>query len=100
MGNFLIPLFYMLAIIALYPLLMIYVALVAQAGFFGTCFIFAVMASPIVALWYYVEKQNMRNDMELLFAQPHVWDINKSLEEYVELLKKKRKTDGVKGEKM
>jgi len=84
----------MLAIIALYPLLMIYVALVAQAGFFGTCFIFAVMASPFVVLWYYVEKQYMRDYLKLLLAQPHIWDISKSLEEYIELLKKKRETDG------
>ena len=87
MDNFLIPLFLCLFAIAFYPALIVYVALVVQAGFFGTCFIFAVMTSPIVVLWYYVEKQNMRNYLKLLFAQPHIWDIEKALAEYEELLK-------------
>jgi hypothetical protein len=70
---------------------MLFIALVLGAGVF-TWFIFAVMLSPYVGLWYYVVKKRMTNYFKLLLDQkPHEWDINKTLAEYKELLKKKPK---------
>lgn len=90
MNSFLIPLFSVLFSIVLYPFLMFYVALVAGAGVF-TWLILATMFSPYVALWYYVVNKRMLNYLKLLLdSKPHVWNINKTLAEYEELLKKKR----------
>lgn len=92
MDNFLIPLFSILFAIIFYPVLMICVALVAGAGVF-TWLIFAVMLSPYVALWYYVVRKRVLNYLSLFLDDtPHVWDIEKSLDEYEELLKKEGKS--------
>lgn len=91
MDSFLIPLFCVVVILIFYPSLMIYVALIAHAGFFGTCFIFAVMASPIVVPWYYFEQQYECNHQKQFDSKPLVWDIDKTLREYIELLKKKNR---------
>ena len=88
MDSFLIPLFSVLAVILFYPALMVYVALVAGVGIF-TWFIFAAMLSPFIALWYYVARKRMLNYLKfLLDNKPRVWDIEKALAEYEELLKK------------
>jgi len=89
MDSFLIPLFSVLFAIIFYPILMLYIALVAGAGMF-TWLILAAMLSPYVALWYYVANKRMLNYLKLLVdSKPHVWDIDKALAEYEELLKKK-----------
>lgn len=68
---------------------MLYVALVAGAGIF-TWLIFAAMLSPYVALWYYVVNKRILNYLKfLLDNKPRMWDIEKALAEYEELLKKK-----------
>jgi len=91
MDNFLIPLFCVLFSIIFYPVLMLYVALVVGAGVF-TWLILAAMLSPYVALWYIVVRRRMLNYLKLLLDnKPRVWDIEKALAEYEELLKKKRK---------
>lgn len=91
MDSFLIPLFSILFLIAFYPVLMIYVALVASVGVF-TWLILATMISPYVVLWYYVMKKRMLNYLRfLLDNKPYVWDIEKTLVEYLELLKKPQK---------
>ena len=91
MDSFLIPLFSILLAIVFYPILMLYVALVAGAGIF-TWLIFAVMLSPYVAMWYYVVDKRMVNYLKVLMVtKPRVWDIEKALVEYVELLKKQRR---------
>ena len=91
MGNFLIPLFSVLAVVLIYPILMLYVALVAGVGMF-TWLILVAMLIPYVTLWYYVERRRMLNYVKVLLDnEPHVWDISKTLAEYEELLKKKSK---------
>jgi hypothetical protein len=70
---------------------MLFIALVLGAGVF-TWFIFAAMLSPYVGLWYYVVKKRTLNYLKfLLDNEPHVYDREKALAEYEELLKKKRK---------
>jgi hypothetical protein len=92
LDNFLIPLFCVLLSIALYPALMMYVALVLNIGIL-TWLIWAVMLSPYVALWYVVLKRRMLNYIKLLLeSKPHEWNIKKTLAEYIELLKKKENT--------
>jgi len=88
--NFLIPLFSILATILFYPVLMIYVALIADAGVF-TWLIFAGMLSPYIALWYYIVKKRMLNYFKfLLDNKPQEWNIEKTFAEYQELLEKKK----------
>ena len=90
MDSFLIPLFSVLAVLLFYPALMIYVGLIVGAGIF-TWLILAVMLSPYVALWYYVVKKRKLNYLKfLLDNKPRVWDIDKTLREYLFLLKKKK----------
>lgn len=91
MDSFLIPLFSALFSIIFYPVLMLYVALVVGAGVF-TWLILAVMLSPYVALWYYVIRRRTLNYIKVLLDnKPYVWDVEKALAEYAELLKKERK---------
>jgi hypothetical protein len=91
MDSFLIPLFSVLFSIMFYPVLMIYVALIAGAGVF-TWLILAAMFSPYVALWYYVLRKRMLNYLKLLLdGKSHVWDVSKTVDEYVELLRKQRR---------
>ena len=88
MDSFLLPLFLCLFCIAFYPALMIYVAIIADAGFF-TWFILAVMLSPFVALGYFIVKKRLDNYLKILLDnKPKEWNITKTLEEYRELLKK------------
>ena len=88
MDNFLIPLFSILFTIAFYPALMLYVVIIAGAGVF-TWVILATMLSPIVALWYIVVRKRMLNYFLLLLdSKPRVWDIDKALGEYQEILGK------------
>lgn len=71
---------------------MLYVALVAGASVF-TWLILAAMLSPYIALWCYVIRSRELNYLKaLLDDKPHVWNIEKTLAEYKELLKKKSKT--------
>jgi hypothetical protein len=68
---------------------MIYVALVINVGFF-TWLVFLLMLSPYILLWYIVVKKRMLNHLKLLLEnKPRKWDIEKSLEEYLKLIKKK-----------
>lgn len=88
MDSFLIPLFSILFAILFYPVLMVYVILVAGVGIF-MWLILALMLSPYVVLWYYVVNKRMLNYIEFLFDnKPHVWDIERTFAEYEELLKK------------
>ena len=90
MDSFLIPLFSVLAVIVFYPVLMVYVALVAGIGIF-TWLIFVAMLSPYLALWYYVVRRRTLNYLKVLLDnKSHVWDIDKALREYMFLLKKKK----------
>lgn len=90
MDSFLIPLFSVLFTIALYPIFMIYVALFAGLGVF-TYLLFAVMFSPFVVLLYYVVRKRALNSLKLLLdGKFRVWDVSKSLDEYIELLRKQR----------
>ena len=92
--NFLIPLFSILATILFYPVLMIYVALIADAGVF-TWLIFAGMLSPYIALWYYIVKKRMLNYFKfLLDNKPQEWNIEKTFAEYQEILKKQGNSSG------
>ena len=93
MDNFLIPLFSAIATVAFYPVLMIYVALIADAGVF-TSLIFAVMLSPYIALWYYVLRRRMLSYLKYLMDnKPHEWNIEKAIAEYQELLEKKQRSN-------
>jgi hypothetical protein len=88
MDNFLIPLFSILFSITLYPLLMIYIILATDIGVFAWLMLVA-MLSPVVGLWFYVVRKRTLNYLSLLFdAEPHVWNISKTLAEYEELLRK------------
>jgi membrane protein implicated in regulation of membrane protease activity len=87
MDNFLIPLFSILFTIAFYPVLMLYVVIIAQVGVFSWL-ILAVMFSPIAALWYVVVRKRVLNYLSLLLDnKPRVWDIDKALDEYQEMLR-------------
>jgi hypothetical protein len=89
-NSFLIPLFFILMSILLYPALMIYIALVAGAGMF-TWLILATMLSPYVALWYYIVKRRVLLYLKfLLDNKPRVWDIEKTMKEYLELLNRRK----------
>jgi len=89
--GFLIPLFSIIAVTVFYPVLIVYVALVAGAGVFSW-FIAATMLSPIVALWYIVVRKRMLSELKVLLDnKPHAWNISETLAEYEELLKKKPK---------
>ncbi len=88
MDTFLIPFFSIIFLIAFYPPLMLYVALVAGVGIF-TWLIFALMPSPHVVVWYCVAARRERNYLKLL-VKPLEWNISKTLDEYEESLKKHR----------
>ena len=89
-SGFLIPLFCILAVMVFYPPLIIYLCIIANAGVF-TWLILGAMLSPIVALWYYVVRKRMLSYMKVLLeSKPYAWDVEKTLAEYEELLKKKR----------
>jgi hypothetical protein len=48
------------------------------------------MLSPYILLWYIVVKKRMLNHLKLLLEnKPREWDIEKSLEEYLKLVKKR-----------
>jgi len=90
MDSFLIPLFSVLFSIILYPFLILYIIVIAGVGIF-TWLILAAMLSPYVALWYYVVRRRMLSELKVLFdSKPHVWNIEKALAEYEDLLKKKK----------
>jgi len=87
--SFLLTLSSILLSILLYPIFMIYVALVINVGFF-TWLVFLLMLSPYILLWYIVVKKRMLNHLKLLLEnKPREWDIEKSLEEYLKLVKKR-----------
>jgi hypothetical protein len=90
MDSFLIPLFCILAVILFYPALTVYLAIALNLGV-SAWLIVGVMLSPYFALWYIVVKRRMLSYIKLLMDnKPRVWDIEKTLAEYEELLKKKR----------
>jgi len=92
MDNFLIPLFSAIATVAFYPVLMIYVALIAGAGVF-TWLIFTVMFTPFIVSWYYIlRKRTLFYLKYLLDNRPHEWNIDKAIAEYQELLEKKERS--------
>jgi uncharacterized membrane protein YfbV (UPF0208 family) len=91
MDSFLIPLFCILAVILFYPALTIYVAMALNLGAFAWLTV-ATMLSPYVALWYYVVRKRVLSYIKLLMDnKPRVWDIEKTLAEYKDLLKKDKK---------
>jgi hypothetical protein len=68
---------------------MICVALLINVGFF-TGLVFLLMLSPYILVWYIVVKKRMLNQLKLLLEnKPRKWDIEKSLEEYLKLIKKR-----------
>jgi hypothetical protein len=89
MHSFLIPLFSILAVIAFYPWLIIYLCLLSGLGVFTWLIVFG-MLTPIITFWYYITKKRMVNYLRLLMDnEPKPWDMEKALSEYEELLKKR-----------
>jgi len=87
--SFLLTLSSILLSILFYPIFMIYVALLINVGFF-TWLVLLLMLSPYILVWYIVVKKRMLNQLKLLLEnKPGKWDIEKSLEEYLELIKKR-----------
>ena len=92
-----IPLFSLLAVllvVGLYPILMLYIAFQIQVWYIIYP-VWAAMLTPFVVLWYHVVKKRTLNYLKLLLGnEPREWNLEKTLKEYVELLKKRKKGGG------
>lgn len=87
MDSFLIPLFSALFSIIFYPILMLYVAIIAGAGVF-TWLILTAMVSPYIALWYCIAEKREKLHVEGLMWPSSNADIDQKIDEYVNEHKK------------
>jgi hypothetical protein len=91
MDSFLVPLFFVIAILVFYPTLIIFVSLSAGLGV-STWLVVAVMLSPYFGLWYYVVKKRLLSELKLMMDnKPFKWNIQEAVEEYLKVLKKDEK---------
>ena len=89
MDNFLVPLFSALISIIVYPMLMLYVALIAGAGVV-TWLILIIMASPYVVLWLDIVGKREKLHVEGLMKPYSNMNIEQNIVDYVESQRKKR----------
>lgn len=83
-------LFLELSVVALYPLIIVTVVLTLNVGVFSWLII-VCFTSPLVALWYFTVKKRVEAHWRMLLdSKGRVWDIDKTLAEYIAMLKKKK----------
>jgi len=80
-----------LLLITVYPMFILYAAL-TFCGIYSWAVI-AVMVSPVAAVWYKVVKERISIWREFLLGKPFKWNLEQTIDEYVELMKKQKSKD-------
>lgn len=76
--------------IALHLLPWSLIGLIAYFGRLGVGIILVGVAFEC-ALWYYVQKRRARNYLSLILSNRPIWDIDKSIKEYLEYVRRSKK---------
>ena len=88
--GYLFPLFFIIALFALYFGLMAWVA-VLIGHWFWSWFAIAVMVSPFCTVFFKVQRENLRRWWKATFHQTFEWNIEKTMTEYLDLIEKQKK---------
>jgi hypothetical protein len=78
--------------IALHLLPWTLIGLIAYFGRLGAGMILAGLAFECL-LWYNVQKRRARNYLSLILSNRSAWDIDKSIKEYLEYVRRGKKRD-------
>jgi len=90
MDNLLLPLFLCALLLLLYPILVVFLAVTLNLGAYAWLVV-AGMLSPFAVTWYTIERERLINYLKLLLDnKPREWNIEKTIEEYKQLLKKNK----------
>lgn len=92
MKSFLLPFFLVMFSIILYPPFCLYVVFVLNFGLLSWVVLMGLL-SPYFVFWYIILKKRMLSSMRLIesLRKSKEWNIEKSLKEYLSLIKNKDK---------